>query len=196
MNELTDKQKKMWKFIRDHIARFGYSPTFAEIAEHFSISTAAVARMVRAIESKNGLTRRPGKRGISLLTDEGLVYDPAYDDELQLCILAELLTPSVFPDRFRKIAESNIVFQLADDQMECFGIRQDDYLEFKPCGLSECQGGSFLCVKYGARYFIRMYFPEPLSPGFMRHIPEHLQYRPMAGCSVVGVLLRSVRSFV
>jgi hypothetical protein len=193
MNGLTDKQQKMWSFIRDYIIRYGCSPTFAEIAENFSISTAAVARMIRAIEERNGLTRRPGKRGISLLTEDGSEYNPADDEELQLYIPAELTIPDSMPYGLCKKSESNMLFQLADDQMDSFGIRQDDFLEFKPCDISECANGSFVCIKYGSRYFIRIYFSERISPGFMRHIPEHVLYRPMAGCTAVGVLLRSVR---
>ena len=193
MNDLTDKQLAMWNFIREYIIKYGCSPTFAEIAENFSISTAAVARMIRAIEDKNGLTRRPGKRGISLLTGDGGEYNPTDDEELQLYIPAELRAADSLTGRYRKMAESNIVLQLSDDQMDSFGMRQDDIFEFKPCDISECHDGSFLCIKYGSRYFIRVYFSERLSPGLIRHIPEHLLYRPMAGCTVVGVLLRSVR---
>ena len=193
MDELTDKQLKMWNFIRDHIVDNGCSPTFAEIAEHFSISTAAVARMVRVIESKNGLVRSPGKRGISLLTNDGNIYHPADDAELDLYICAELIEPGTIPDRFRKMSENNMVFRLSDDQMECFGIREKDILEFKPCDISECLTGSFVCVKYGSRYFVRMYSADQLHPGIMRHIPEHLLFRPSAQCTLVGMLLRSVR---
>ena len=55
---LTDRQRMVLEFIRDHIASKGYPPTVREIGAHMGIrSTNGVADHLRALERKGYLTK-------------------------------------------------------------------------------------------------------------------------------------------
>ncbi len=73
---LTPKQKETLAFIRDHLARYGESPSLAEIAAGTGIrSRSAVHRHVRALADSGHIELLPGrKRGIQLVGEaaEGL----------------------------------------------------------------------------------------------------------------------------
>ena len=196
MKELTAKQREMWNYIRDYTVEYGYSPTFAEIAEYFSVSTAAVSNMIKALEENRGITRLHRKRSIALLNEDGSIYDPSRDTSLKLHIPAELIVPEQLPDNFRKLSDDNMIFEIADDQMENTCIRQGDILEFAPVPDEPVPGGSLVCIRYGNYYFLRIYSPDG-AIAQMRHLfPEHLVYDGNSQyCTLAGVLKRAVRRF-
>ncbi len=58
MKGLTQRQKKVLEFISDYIGRFGYPPTFQEIADAFQIASKhGVVRHLVALERKGYITR-------------------------------------------------------------------------------------------------------------------------------------------
>jgi len=55
---LTEKQKKIYTFIRDYITRHNISPTFEEIKNHFGLkSVGTVAEHIKILEQKGFITR-------------------------------------------------------------------------------------------------------------------------------------------
>ena len=63
---LTEKQKAVFDYLEDYIARNGFSPTIKEIAGYMHIYPAAVSQHLRLIERK-GYIKRVGKRAIRIL---------------------------------------------------------------------------------------------------------------------------------
>jgi repressor LexA len=72
MNQpLSDKEKKVYKFIEKSIRSNGYSPTYRDIQSHFEFkSVNSVADYIRQLTDKGYLMANPGKRGI-FLAEEG-----------------------------------------------------------------------------------------------------------------------------
>lgn len=64
---LTPKQLKILKLIRDSRVRFGYSPTMQELADELGVSKVTVFEHVEALIKKGALVREPNKaRSLSI----------------------------------------------------------------------------------------------------------------------------------
>lgn len=50
--DLTDKQLKVFTYIKEHIDNEGCAPTYSEICEEFEISNGSVTQYLRALEKK------------------------------------------------------------------------------------------------------------------------------------------------
>ena len=68
---LTDKQRKVYEFIREKIHGRGYGPTVREIGEQFEISSPnGVMCHLKALEKKGLITREPNmSRAIQLAAE-------------------------------------------------------------------------------------------------------------------------------
>lgn len=71
IDQLTDKQRAVYEFIRDKIRGRGYGPTVREIGEGFNISSPnGVMCHLKALEKKGLITREPNmSRAIQLTTE-------------------------------------------------------------------------------------------------------------------------------
>jgi repressor LexA len=78
-DQLTDRQKDVYEFIRDKIRGRGYGPTVREIGDHFQISSPnGVMCHLKALEKKGLITREKNmSRAIQLaaepIEDRGLI---------------------------------------------------------------------------------------------------------------------------
>ena len=71
MDQLTDRQKHVYEFIRDKIRNRGYGPTVREIGDHFDISSPnGVMCHLKALEKKGLITREPNMSRAIQLTAE------------------------------------------------------------------------------------------------------------------------------
>ena len=70
-DQLTDRQKEVYEFIRDKIRNRGYGPTVREIGDHFDISSPnGVMCHLKALEKKGLITREPNmSRAIQLAAE-------------------------------------------------------------------------------------------------------------------------------
>ena len=71
MDQLTDRQKEVYEFIREKIRHRGYGPTVREIGGHFKISSPnGVMCHLKALEKKGLINREPNmSRAIMLSSD-------------------------------------------------------------------------------------------------------------------------------
>ena len=71
LDQLTDRQKDVYEFIRDKIRNRGYGPTVREIGEQFDISSPnGVMCHLKALEKKGLITREPNmSRAIQLAAE-------------------------------------------------------------------------------------------------------------------------------
>ena len=69
--KLTDKQQKIFDFIRDAIRNEGYPPTVREIGDHFGITVKGAYDHIKAIEKKGFIQTEQNKsRAICLIDQE------------------------------------------------------------------------------------------------------------------------------
>ena len=71
LDQLTDRQKDVYEFIRDKIRNRGYGPTVREIGDNFQISSPnGVMCHLKALEKKGLINREPNmSRAIQLTAD-------------------------------------------------------------------------------------------------------------------------------
>ena len=71
MDQLTERQREVYEFIRDKIRNRGYGPTVREIGEQFQISSPnGVMCHLKALEKKGLITREPNmSRAIQLAAE-------------------------------------------------------------------------------------------------------------------------------
>jgi repressor LexA len=72
---LTPKQLRILKMIRDTRVAYGYSPTMQELADEIGVSKVTVFEHVEALIRKGALKRDPNKARSLSLTDKVLVPD-------------------------------------------------------------------------------------------------------------------------
>jgi repressor LexA len=73
LDQLTDRQKAVYEFIRDKITNRGYGPTVREIGERFGISSPnGVMCHLKALEKKGLIRRSPNKSRAIELTREAV----------------------------------------------------------------------------------------------------------------------------
>jgi repressor LexA len=79
-DQLTPRQREIYRFIRQHWQEHGYVPTVREIAEHFGIrSPNGVVGHLRALERKGLILRQPGHARAIVLRHEPWEYSvPVY----------------------------------------------------------------------------------------------------------------------
>ncbi len=71
LDQLTQRQRKVFDFIRDKIDGRGYGPTVREIGEHFDINSPnGVMCHLKALEKKGLITREPNMSRAIQLTDQ------------------------------------------------------------------------------------------------------------------------------
>ncbi|MEI7740896.1 MAG: transcriptional repressor LexA [bacterium] len=64
---LTKKQKDILDFVKKFVATEGYAPSYAEIAEHFELSSkASVAQYISTLQEKGYLTKDGTARGVAM----------------------------------------------------------------------------------------------------------------------------------
>ena len=73
LDQLTERQRRVYEFIRDKIVNRGYGPTVREIGERFNISSPnGVMCHLKALEKKGLISRSPNKSRAIELTQEPL----------------------------------------------------------------------------------------------------------------------------
>jgi len=72
---LTPKQMRILKIIRDCRTRYGYSPTLQEIADEIHVSKVTVFEHVEALIKKGALVRDPNKARSLVINEEIVIPD-------------------------------------------------------------------------------------------------------------------------
>uniref|UniRef100_A0A7C5VMS3 LexA repressor n=1 Tax=Fervidobacterium thailandense TaxID=1008305 RepID=A0A7C5VMS3_9BACT len=67
MKDLTEKQAKVYEFIKNYILLKGHSPSIRDIARHFKMTPRGAQQHVIALEKKGYIKRGHGARTISLV---------------------------------------------------------------------------------------------------------------------------------
>lgn len=135
---LYKRQKQIFKFIRDYIEKYGYSPTLGEIAEAMGVSSlATVHEHVQALAKKGVIKKFEGSvRGIEIMDDFDFKNPRTIDLPLYGYIAAgQPLMPYSDPNATVSVSPSLVnekkrsyVLQVKGDSMIEDGILDGDYV--------------------------------------------------------------------
>ena len=136
MNDLTERQMKVFTFIEKHQSRYGYPPTIREIADHIGAKWShGVERHLHALEKKGFIKREAVKsRGIRLeRVDAGVALPVVGRITAGKPILAvENLGESLVVDRsFVRGGEVNFLLMVEGLSMKDAGILDGDLVLVK-----------------------------------------------------------------
>ena len=132
IERLTEKQKRVFEFVRQQIVDRGYGPTVREIGEHFEIrSPNGVMCHLRALEKKGLIFRSPNKSRAIELTPE---VRSEFKGLPMVGTVAAGMTSLAFEQRERVdfgdwfSGEERFVLQVSGDSMIEAQIADGDYV--------------------------------------------------------------------
>jgi repressor LexA len=193
-DNLTDKQRKVYEFIREKIHSRGYGPTVREIGGQFSISSPnGVMCHLRALEKKGLITREPNmSRAIQLS------YEPLSGRGLPLAgvVQAGVMHEAVeqkehidFGQMFNK--QDLFVLGVKGDSMIDAQIADGDYVVVRKT--EKARSGDMVVARSGdGDATLKYWYPERNR---VRLQPANSSMKPIysSDASVVGVVVGVVR---
>jgi len=137
MQELTDRQEKIIRFLRSYRSTHGYPPTMREIGEHFGFTWPAAKGHLTALERKGFIRMNPFKsRGIEILGMKG--KEPL---ELPVAgriragrplLAAEEIENHIVVDKTLFKSEDAFALRVTGESMVEAGIFDGDYVVVNP----------------------------------------------------------------
>jgi repressor LexA len=196
LEQLTERQRSVYDFIRDKIVNRGYGPTVREIGEQFQISSPnGVMCHLKALEKKGLIKRSPNKSRAIELT-----RSPAREPSgLPLAgVVAAGQTTLAFEQEERIdfsdfFQGSNMfVLQVNGDSMIEAQIASGDYVVVKQQPRAEA-GQMVVARTDDGEATLKYWFPEQ---GRIRLQPANSEMQPIYvdNATVVGVVVGVVRS--
>jgi repressor LexA len=137
MKRLTDRQSKVFEFLRFYLRQYGYPPTVREIGEHFGFLWPAARGHLRSLEKKGLIRINPLKsRGIEILGQrslEGIMVPIAGRIRAGRPLLAmEDIDAHILVDRRLFPSEGTFSLKVTGDSMRNAGILDGDYVIVSP----------------------------------------------------------------
>ena len=184
MEQLTEKQKRVLKFIEQEVARCNYPPSVREIGKALGISsTATVHAFLDILENKGYILRMPTKpRAIQLLRDTAgnaerkCAFVPLVGRiTAGQPILAEENREGYFPVPSQiSSGEDIFVLEVNGDSMIGAGINDGDYVMIRHQNSAE--NGEIVAVLIEDEATVKRFFREQDS---YRLQPENDAYEPI-----------------
>ena len=195
MDQMTDRQRQVYEFIRDKIQKRGYGPTVREIGEDFGISSPnGVMCHLRALEKKGLIKRSPNKSRAIELTRE------AIDEEKGLPLVGTVaagLTNLAFEQKDRIdfgeffTKKSLFVLEVRGDSMIEAQIADGDYVVIKKAKTAQ-PGQIVVAQTDDGEATLKYWHPEANR---IRLQPANASMAPIyvSNAHVLGVLIGVVR---
>jgi repressor LexA len=195
-DQLTDKQRRVYEFIRDKIRHRGYGPTVREIGEAFDIrSPNGVVCHLKALEKKGLISREKNRSRAIELTAE-----PIHHHGLRLAgrIAAGVLHEAIetdemvdFGEMFDAEKRNLMVLEVRGDSMIEDQIADGDYVVIER-GKTPRKGQTVVALTDDNEATLKRWFPEKNR---IRLEPANSSMRPIyvKRARVVGVLVGVVR---
>jgi repressor LexA len=194
--QVTDKQRRVYEFIRDKIRNRGYGPTVREIGEHFGIrSPNGVMCHLKALEKKGLITREPNmSRAIQL------AVEPLQPRGLPLAgmIAAGVLHEAIeqdervaFEEMFDPTNKSLFVLQVNGDSMVDDQIADGDYVVVRKQRTAR-KGQIVVAITEEGEATLKRWYPEKNR---IRLEPANSNMKPIyvKNARVLGVVVGVVR---
>jgi repressor LexA len=199
LDKLTDRQEKVFEFIRARIKERGYGPTVREIGEHFKISSPnGVMCHLRALEKK-GLITRIRKKDRAMARAIALAPEIVAEDKglpMAGTVAAGMTTLSFeqpervdFADFFTK--KNLFVLKVSGNSMIDAHISDGDYVVIKKQRTAD-KGDMVVAQNDDGEATLKYWYPEAnrvrLQPANSSMSPIYVK-----GATVMGVVVGVVR---
>lgn len=195
LDQLTDRQRLVYDFVRDKIQNRGYGPTVREIGEHFDIASPnGVMCHLKALERKGLIVRSPNKSRAIELTRE------AIDEQRGLPLLGTVAAGMTnlafeqadrvdFADFFNK--KNLFVLEVRGDSMVEAHIADGDFVVCKK-QRSATPGQIVVAQTPEGEATLKYWFPETNR---IRLQPANSSMKPiyLTQVSVLGIVVGVVR---
>ena len=188
LENLTDRQRAVFEFIRDLIQQRGYGPTVREVCEKFNIrSPNGVMCHLKALERKGVISREKGKsRAIQLSPEfvtpkQNVEIHNAEFDLLGVVSAGFTQLAEESPDRIN-FAEAfdkddSFVLEVKGDSMIEAHIEQGDYVICKRQDTAE-KGQIVVALNDEGEATLKYWYPEPEN-NRIRLQPANSQMQPI-----------------
>ena len=149
MKELTPRQNRIFKYVRDSIKRENCTPSTREIGRRFGISPSGVVHHLQLIEEKGFIARQSGKsRSVKILVDP---YDVDH-----LPIIGEVVDKKLVRFEVPKRIDFGELF----NDPRCFVIQRDnEYLVVRKQRTAK-RGQTVVAINQKDELFLAEWFPE------------------------------------
>jgi repressor LexA len=206
--DLTDRQRKVFEFIQEHIRAWGYPPTIREIGEHLSIkSTNGVADHLKALQRKGYLTHEEMKsrtlrpvaskatlmRAIIPRSNEGVAVPLLGRVAAGEPILAEERAEGTVVVDSLLIGDTKKVFALkvVGDSMVDDGILDGDYIFVRK--RPHADPGDIVVVMIENEATVKRFYPEGdrirLQPANPTMQPIYIGQNEFKDIQVIGIVV-------
>lgn len=197
MEQLTQRQRLVYEFIRERILHRGYGPTVREIGDQFGISSPnGVMCHLRALEKKGLIRRSPNKSRAIELTEDTLDADRGLP--LRGRVAAGVMHEAIeqddqridFGDMFR--GRNLFVLEVSGDSMIEANVRDGDFVVIEPAQTAE-RGKMVVARTSDGEATLKYWFPEKKR---IRLQPANSSMKPIyvKDASVIGVMVGVVRN--
>ena len=171
---LTERQRKVFEFLKEHISERGYPPTLREVAQNLGIKwTKGIEKHLQALEKKGYIKRFPGARSIEILGfSRGRSIPVVGTIAGGRPILAEEnIEKTLTLDEDLAAGEGVYFLKVEGESMNQAGILDGDYVLVRPQLLAE--KGEMVAALIGNEATVKYFFPEenrvvlrPANPDF------------------------------
>lgn len=180
-NMITKKQSQVLQFIDSYMTKFGFSPTYAEIAEHMGLaSKSPVAKHIDALEAA-GYVKKSAKnaRGLTLLkpvASNDVVYP--FVGKIAAGLPIEALENIEYIDFNQHFsgAGRRYLLQVSGDSMIEAGIFDSDWVLIEQCNTAR-NGEIVVALIEGYEATLKRYMKNPDQTVTL--IPENRNMKPM-----------------
>lgn len=164
--ELTKKQARIIKFIKEYLERNGYPPSYDEIAEHFKMAKPSVFDHLNAIQKKGYIRKRHYRaRTIELLEKSAVVKDDYIIVPIvgkvaagQPILAVENIEGNIKIDRYLIKGKNVFALRVKGDSMKDAGIYQGDLVFIHPQSIAE--KNDIVAVLIGEEVTLKYYYPK------------------------------------
>ncbi len=203
---LTPKQLKILKLIRDCRVRRGYSPTMQELADELGVSKVTVFEHVEALIKKGALVREPNKarslsiaEGVALPDEERPLRFPlvgkiaaGYPIE-KFADADELDVMDILGSRVASGAGATFALRVDGDSMKDEGILDGDYVIVERRETAR-NGDRVVALLPNGETTLKTYFREA---DHIRLQPANPDFEPIRvkDCKVQGIIMSVLRKY-
>lgn len=200
MQELTEKQQRIYNYLESYIGEHSCPPTLREISEHIGLKgTATAMQHLDALERKGFIQRREGSRGIALTKKTGSSVSVPIVGTIKAGMPA-LATEDILGfcqiDASWLKGRGNFILKISGDSMRDAGIYNGDYAIIRPQQTAE--NGEIVVALIDGEATLKRFYHEK---DHIRLQPENITMQPIiiregeAETVIAGRLIKTIRFF-
>jgi repressor LexA len=206
MNQLTQRQKEILDFIASYQSRRGFSPTYQEIADHFSLASKfGVARHIDALIKKGRLEKTPESARSLRVIHSNLLPPPAdYGESVRLPLLGRVAAGGTIlsgelveewltlPARMAKNDRDYFTVRVQGDSMTGAGIFDGDVVIVKKS--SRASAGSVVVALVEGEVTVKRLMSKNGKKYLQAENPDYFDIHPAGEWQIQGEVTGLIRT--